>query len=147
VRAALLLAGATACSGTFGYGSAREAPMVALTAIADASIICDIGQTYYASDSGRWDRAGRDGRATQEEDPLLGHEPATAHLKAIGFLAVAFTSFFGTMPELPRWARGIFLGWTIAAESYLVVTHWGGQYGYGACGVTGTKNYGLMPSQ
>lgn len=85
---------------------------------------CDWGQTLWAADGGRWDRPGSmPGTVQREQNPLLGPTPSIDELDGV-FLGDELAIATVTAAPLPRWAKYAILGAVIAAEGYMVATHW-----------------------
>lgn len=93
------------------------------TLAVDSLIACDVGQTVYASDGGRWDRPMPDqpGYVQQETNPLLGHTPSIPLLAGAAAVAIAATTMAGV--KLPAWAAYPVLLGVGSVESYLVGKH------------------------
>ena len=101
------------------------------TVATDVLISCDIGQTLYASDYGKWDRFSRPGYVIRETNPLLGSTPSLRILIPAWVGAIGITTAIGFL-HLPLWLQDTFLGTIGAVESYMVVNN----YRFaGVCGI------------
>jgi len=126
MRSVALVLALSACAPTW-TGATHVA-----TLTDDALIGCDVGQTIWESDGGRWDRPGvAQGSVLREMDPALGPTPPISLLTVVGVLAIYGTTLTG-YSRLPSWAKFIVLGGIGAVEGTLVVEHAGVA---GACGV------------
>ena len=103
---ALELAGA-GCSPTWTHR--------AIVAGGDAAILCDLSQTLWMADGGRFDHG------LEEANPLLGRQPSTGAIVAANLGAIAVnTALYFVLPR--RWGlavnAGVLLGegWNVATQ-------------------------------
>ena len=86
-------------------------------------IACDVGQTIYASDDGRWDRPGdAPGTLQRELNPALGPTPAPSFIAVAGLVAMMLTTSVG-YSDLPPWLRVLTLTTVGVVEGTLVIEH------------------------
>lgn len=106
-----------------------------MTHVNNGLILCDVGQTLYASDGGRWDRPG-DGPGTvqRELNPVLGPTPSLGFIGAVGGVDVAVNTAVG-YSNLPSWLRWSWIAVVGVVETTLVIEH---EKLSGVCGITRT---------
>jgi hypothetical protein len=113
-------------------GCAHETALQLLTHYDNAMITCDVGQTIYASDGGKWDRPGNaPGTVQRELNPLLGATPSIAKITTVGVLDVGLNTAIG-YSRLPPWVRWAWLGAVGLVETTMVIEHYRTA---GLCGV------------
>lgn len=104
----------------------------ALWLASNGLIVCDYGQTVWASHDGQWDRPGEvPGSTLQELNPVLGHKPTIGKLTAwAGIDIAANTAVLAS--RAPGWTKTAWLGIVAAVETALVVGHYNTE---GICGM------------
>lgn len=118
MKLTFLLVAVAACS-----GARAEMALRAGTVATGALIACDLGQTYYASNDGKWDRPGdQPGSIQVETNPLLGLTPSPHVLLLDAIIGITANTVIG-LSGLPRWARGAYLIAIGAVEGYVVAKH------------------------
>jgi hypothetical protein len=103
-----------------------------LWATSSALILCDYGQTVWASNSGQWDRPSPDepNGVLREMNPLIGQTPSVGKLTAIAMIDLAIN--FGVLAApLPAWVKTAWFGSVTVAETYMVTTN----NFHGTCGI------------
>ncbi len=130
ITALLALVLSIGCAGTWGDRG------LATTYVASSALVaCDVGQTIWASDGGRWDRMAPDGRALGERNPLLGQTPGPDTLLAIA-VGNAIGGAILLQSDAPRWLKWAWFGSVTAMEVINVPNN--ARHGLGTCGVSGT---------
>ena len=100
-----------------------ETTAIVLTHVNNALIACDVGQTYYASDDGRWDRPGAyPGSVQHEMDPILGPTPPVTRILGFGSFSMIANTSIG-YSNLPLWLRITALASIGVVEAYIVGSH------------------------
>lgn len=115
------------------YGRNHETINGSLYLTAQTLILCDYGQTVWASNGGRWDRQAPghpEGYVLREENPLLGSTPSTAKLSLI-VGADLLVNFAVMAAPLPAWFKSAWFGTITAVETVMVTTN---NY-HGVCGM------------
>lgn len=104
------------------------------TAIANtALIVCDLGQTLYVSDGGRWDRVGEHGAPLLERNPLLGRTPGASVIVTAAAIGVA-ANWILYASDAPEWLKTIGLSTVTGIEGANVAINYGGVCGLNQAG-------------
>lgn len=115
-----------------GCAATHENAHATLWATSSALILCDYGQTVWASNSGQWDRSDpeRPDAVLREMNPLIGQTPSVGKLTAIAMVDLVVNFGMLAVP-LPKWVKTAWFGSVTAAETYMVTTN---NYA-GVCGI------------
>lgn len=120
----ILLFAAIACGGCASYAKHAETINATGYLVANALIMCDYGQTTWASNGGQWDRQvpGHPDMVYAEMNPLLGHHPSPEMLGAVIVTDIVINTAVEFSP-LPNWFKSAWFGTVVTAETYMVTTN------------------------
>lgn len=85
-------------------------------------ITCDVHQTMWASNDGRWDRIEPDGmHAVRELNPLLGQTPSIGTLTGVWAADIVVNSAVHLSTRIPTWVRVTWAVTVLAFETRALV--------------------------
>lgn len=117
VKAALIAYAVNTCAGcAINHTNTNRA----LYASSAALIACDVGQTIWVSNGGRWDRLNAEtGKPLTEANPMLGSSPSVGTLSTVLVTDLVVHSAIMLSP-LPKWVKTAWAGGVVGVEAAAV---------------------------